>query len=272
MTDIFKDFWDELEETENNLFKEQQGIVEDNYIALSSVISFFYLRNMKNNTINYSTFMSKADNTEKKYVKTILNANGGSKLYKVSDIKGSKINVLSLAINLTEENNSNGRSKQLEKHFKELSKKVEAYIKREYDIRADGTIKVPDVYDNQLTNGQKVSYKLIEDVKNGIIKGDRYEDIVEKASDWYSKRSMSDIKKIVRTEGTAITNEVGLEMFQEEGYKKYIYSSVIDSRTTEICRELDSMEFDISKAERGVNFPPMHVNCRSGFEIKLESK
>ena len=94
MTDIFKDFWDELEETENNLFKEQQGIVEDNYIALSSVISFFYLRNMKNNTINYSTFMSKADNTEKKYVKAILKAYGGSNLYKVSDIKGSKINVL----------------------------------------------------------------------------------------------------------------------------------------------------------------------------------
>ena len=199
-----------------------------------------------------------------------MKANGGSNLYKVSDIKGSKINVLSLAINLTEENNSNGRSKQLEKHFQELSKKVETYIKREYDIKADGTIKVPDIYNNQLTNGQNVSSKLIEDIKNGIIKGDRYEDIVENASDWYGKRSMSDVKKIVRTEGTAITNEVGLEMFQEEGYKKYIYSSVIDSRTTEICRELDGMEFDISKAERGVNFPPMHVNCRSGFEIKLE--
>lgn len=270
MTDVFEDYWNELEETEKNLFEEISEIIEDNWFTVASVISFFYLYNTKDNAIKYNTFMQRASNQEKRYVKKLMSKYGKSDLYKASDIKGTKINVLKIAIDITEETGARGMSLVLEKHFSKMATKVDKYIKNKYKIKADGKVKLPDIYDNQLANSQKVSNKLFEELKNGIIKGKRYEDISKVLKEGYEKRSLSDIKKIVRTEGTAITNAVGLEMFEEEGCTEYKYSSVIDSRTTEICRSLDGEVFKISQAERGINFPPMHVNCRSGFEIVLE--
>ena len=269
MADVFDDYWDELEEDENSLFDEIGEIIEDHWVTVASVISFFYLTNMKDDTIKYNTFMQRASVKEKRYVKQLMKKYGKSDLYKSSDIKGTKINVLKIAIDITEETGAKGMSAALEKHFSEMAVRVDKYIKNKYDIKADGKIKLPDIYKNQLANSQKVSNKLFEELKNGIIKGERYEDISKTLKKGYEKRSLSDIKKIVRTEGTAITNAVGLEMFKEEGYTDYKYSSVIDSRTTEICRSLDGSIFKISQAERGVNFPPMHVNCRSGFEIVM---
>lgn len=269
MADVFKEYWSDLEEDEKELFEEMGEIIEDNWIAVASVISFFYLYNTKDNTIKYNTFMQRASNQEKRYVKKLMNKYGKSSLYKNSDIKGSKINVFKIAVDITEEVGAKGMSAALEKHFSEMAVKVDKFIKNKYNIKADGKVKLPNIYDNQLANSQKVSNKLFEELKNGIIKGERYEDISKVLKEGYKKRSLSDIKKIVRTEGTAITNAVGLEMFEEEGYTEYKYSSVIDSRTTEICRSLDGEVFKISQAERGINFPPMHVNCRSGFEIVL---
>ena len=269
MADVFDDYWDELEEDENSLFDEIGEIIEDHWVTVASVISFFYLTNMKDDTIKYNTFMQRASVKEKRYVKQLMKKYGKSDLYKSSDIKGTKINVLKIAIDITEETGAKGMSAALEKHFSEMAARVDKYIKNKYDIKADGKIKLPDIYTNQLANSQKVSMKLFEELKNGIIKGEKYEDISKTLKKRYEKRSLSDIKKIVRTEGTAITNAVGLEMFKEEGYTDYKYSSVIDSRTTEICRSLDGSIFKISQAERGVNFPPMHVNCRSGFEIVM---
>lgn len=269
MADVFDDYWDELEKDEKNLFDEMSEIISDNWVAVASVISFFYLYNMKNDTIKYNTFMQRASKEEKRYAKKLMKKYGKSDLYKSSDIKGTKINVLKIAIDITEEVGAKGMSAALEKHFSEMATRVDKYIKNKYDIKADGKIKLPDIYKNQLANSQKVSMKLFEELKNGIIKGEKYQDISETLKKGYEKRSLSDVKKIVRTEGTAITNAVGLEMFEEEGYTEYKYSSVIDSRTTEICRSLDGSVFKISQAERGVNFPPMHVNCRSGFEIVM---
>ena len=269
MADVFDDYWDELEKDENSLFDEIGEIIEDNWVTIASVISFFYFYNMKDDTIKYNTFMQRASTKEKRYVKQLIKKYGKSDLYKPSDIKGTKINVLKIAIDITEEVDAKGMSAVLEKHFSEMAIRVDKYIKNKYDIKADGKVKLPDIYKNQLANSQKVSNKLFEELKNGIIKGERYEDISNTLKKGYEKRSLSDIKKIVRTEGTAITNSVGLDMFQEEGFTEYKYSSVIDSRTTEICRNLDGDIFKISQAERGVNFPPMHVNCRSGFEIVM---
>lgn len=271
MADVFDDYWDDLEKDENSLFEEMSEIIEDNWIAVASVISFFYLYNMKDNTIKYNTFMQRASDKEKRYVKKLMIQYGKSDLYKPNDIKGNKINIFKIAIDITEEVGAKGMSAALEKHFSEMATKVDKYIKNKYDIKADGKVKLPDIYENQLVNSQKVSLKLFEELKNGIIKGERYEDISETLKKGYEKRSLSDVKKIVRTEGTAITNAVGLDMFKEDGYTEYKYSSVIDSRTTEICRSLDGKIFKISQAERGINFPPMHVNCRSGFEIILEN-
>lgn len=179
MADVFDDYWDDLEKDEKSLFDEMSEIIEDNWIAVASVISFFYLYNMKDNTIKYNTFMQRASDKEKRYVKKLMKQYGKSDLYKPSDVKGTKINVFKIAIDITEEVGAKGMSAALEKHFGEMATKVDKYIKNKYDIKADGKVKLPDIYENQLANSQKVSLKLFEELKNGIIKGERYEDISE---------------------------------------------------------------------------------------------
>ena len=54
-----------------------------------------------------------------------------------------------------------------------------------------------------------------------------------------------------------------MKSYNEIGIKKYKYVATLDSRTSELCRELDGKEFEVSKAQTGVNYPPMHPRCRS---------
>jgi uncharacterized protein with gpF-like domain len=46
----------------------------------------------------------------------------------------------------------------------------------------------------------------------------------------------------------------------------------LDSRTSEICRELNGKRFKLSEAEVGVNYPPMHPNCRSTTQLVLDEE
>ena len=45
--------------------------------------------------------------------------------------------------------------------------------------------------------------------------------------------------------------------------KKYKFVAAIDNRTCDECHELHGKEFLVSEAKTGVNFPPIHPNCRS---------
>lgn len=79
--------------------------------------------------------------------------------------------------------------------------------------------------------------------------------------------SFNDAFRLIRTESAHIDSEVTLEGFKqaqdELGYQYYIYDAFLDDRTSTICRELDGKRFKIDEAEVGVNYPPMHPNCRS---------
>ena len=75
-------------------------------------------------------------------------------------------------------------------------------------------------------------------------------------SKYYSER-------LIRTETNHFNNEVDAMAYEELGLKKYVYMATLDSRTSEICQELDGKVFEFSKRETGTNYPPMHPNCRS---------
>lgn len=271
MTDIFKDYWNQLETMEDEAFKESEEVKRDSFLAISSVLSFFYLKNSTNGRMDYATLTRPATTAEKNYVKGLIKKNNAT-IVKSADVRGNKINLITIAIKVEQEASSEATNKVLESHFKRIEEGITKYIQKTYNFSNGASVTLPDIYENELTAGQKIGEKLLYDVKNGIIRGDSYDDITDYAKEWYEKRSRNEIKKIVRTEGTAITNAVGLKMFEENGYTEYKYASVIDSRTSDICRELNDHVFKISEAERGVNFPPMHVNCRSGFEIILEGE
>ena len=71
-------------------------------------------------------------------------------------------------------------------------------------------------------------------------------------------------RRLIRTEGNYVANQVAAQAYTDTGVEKYIYTAVLDLRTSAICRSLDRKEFPISEQEVGVNYPPMHPWCRSG--------
>jgi len=71
-------------------------------------------------------------------------------------------------------------------------------------------------------------------------------------------------QRLVRTEASHIQNEASFDAYRASGVvKKYEFLATLDSRTSSICRSMDNMVFPLSEKEIGVNFPPLHSNCRS---------
>ncbi len=70
-------------------------------------------------------------------------------------------------------------------------------------------------------------------------------------------------KGLVKTEVSHAVDEAVEITYKEMGISKYQFVVILDNRTSEICREMDLQVFDIKDAQVGINYPPMHPNCRS---------
>lgn len=70
-------------------------------------------------------------------------------------------------------------------------------------------------------------------------------------------------RRLVRTETTCVANTAELYGYKELDIDEYEFSACLDSRTSDLCRELDGKVFKRNSAQAGVNLPPMHPFCRS---------
>lgn len=77
-----------------------------------------------------------------------------------------------------------------------------------------------------------------------------------KVSKYYSER-------LVRTETNYFENEIDAKSYQEMGFDKYVFMAVLDNRTSKVCQEHDNKVFKLKDKEVGINYPPLHPNCRS---------
>lgn len=85
-------------------------------------------------------------------------------------------------------------------------------------------------------------------------------------------QSFNNAFRLIRTETAHVDSMVTLEGYkqtqQELGQKlRYKYDAFLDNRTSKICRELNGKTFLVDDAEIGVNYPPMHPNCRSTTQL-----
>lgn len=78
--------------------------------------------------------------------------------------------------------------------------------------------------------------------------------------------------RLVRTEGNYFHNQAILEGFEDAGIEEYEYRAVLDSRTSEMCREKDGQIFKVKDAEVGKNYPPLHPFCRSTAIMVTDKK
>ena len=69
--------------------------------------------------------------------------------------------------------------------------------------------------------------------------------------------------RLVRTETNHFHNEADAMAYEEMDVEKYVFLATLDTRTSSICQSLDNEVIELKDRKVGVNFPPMHPNCRS---------
>ena len=108
-----------------------------------------------------------------------------------------------------------------------------------------------------------------QELTAGLIRGDSTQKI--------SKKLMKDLQvmyyqaeRLVRTESNYVYNHAHKEVYKDCGVEKYEYLAAIDSRTSPQCKEHNGTTYLLKDAKVGVNYPPLHPNCRSTVIPVLE--
>lgn len=111
-------------------------------------------------------------------------------------------------------------------------------------------------------NKERLLTALNNDLRDGIIRGDSYQQIA-KAIHYRTGVGGNDSLRLVVTESAFVMNQANKQAFMDTGIESYEVSAVMDRRTSPTCRGLDGQQFDFEDAKVGVNYPPFHVWCRT---------
>lgn len=80
----------------------------------------------------------------------------------------------------------------------------------------------------------------------------------------YDSPGRKNLVRLARTELNFISNQGTMEAYEKQGIlEQYQYLATLDHRTSEDCQDLDLKVFDLKEAVVGINYPPVHPNCRS---------
>ncbi|MBQ7885506.1 MAG: minor capsid protein [Clostridia bacterium] len=111
-------------------------------------------------------------------------------------------------------------------------------------------------------NREALAEWLNDDLASGLVAGVSGETLARELSEKLGV-SMNRARTLVRTETTHVCSAADFEAYEEAELEEYVYSAVLDVRTSKICRRLDHKHFKVKDKQVGVNCPPMHPNCRS---------
>lgn len=112
-------------------------------------------------------------------------------------------------------------------------------------------------------NKEKLLRELETNLSQAFIRGDS----IDRTTQLISKRldaSYSNVARIVRTETSFMVGEATFDSYKASGVvKKYQFLATLDNRTSDVCESMDLEVFKLSEKVVGVNYPPLHWNCRS---------
>lgn len=112
------------------------------------------------------------------------------------------------------------------------------------------------------TNTDILADSLSQLVGGALLSGQSIEKTTKEIKDRFNV-SKYYAERLVRTETNHFNNEADAMAYEEMGIEKYVFVATLDSRTSPICQDTDNKVFNYKDREIGVNFPPLHPNCRS---------
>ena len=120
-----------------------------------------------------------------------------------------------------------------------------------------------------------VGKKVTEILQKGVAQGTSLQKMARELKQT-TNQSFNNAFRLIRTETSHIDGQVTLEGYKqagkELGLEYYEYDAFLDSRTSTLCRDSDKKRFKVSEAEVGINYPPMHPNCRSTTQLVLDEE
>lgn len=75
--------------------------------------------------------------------------------------------------------------------------------------------------------------------------------------------SYSNCERLCRTESAYVSEEATRVAYNDQNVKKYQFLATLDNKTSALCQDYDNRVFNVDEIEVGVNYPPLHPNCRS---------
>ncbi len=77
--------------------------------------------------------------------------------------------------------------------------------------------------------------------------------------------------RLLYTEVSSVQSDATLQGYIEDGIDEYENIATLDSKTSEICQEMNGKVFKVSEAKKGINYPPYHPWCRTTTGAKIKT-
>lgn len=139
---------------------------------------------------------------------------------------------------------------------------------------ADGS----DFSDRIWANKAKLTDYLHHEFAQGLARGVNYDTLSRQLGERFVDRSKYETMRVVRTESSFVLNEAQAQVF-EQIYGEdaaYSLSTVTDGSACSICKDIEaetiSNPVPYSEREVGINYPPIHPNCKCSTEFALDEE
>lgn len=109
---------------------------------------------------------------------------------------------------------------------------------------------------------QKLINTIHTELSQAIIRGQNPQSIVKTVANKLNV-SKSQAARLVHTESAYIASASQKDCFNDLDVESFEYVATLDSKTSELCRDMDGRVFEMKLYEIGVTAPPLHVFCRS---------
>lgn len=132
---------------------------------------------------------------------------------------------------------------------------------------ADGENWSDRIWKNKAALQQRLEKGMVDGVIRGVKTDELTKTLMADMGVGYREAS-----RIARTETTHVQAEAEAAALEREGYEKYEFMNATDGRTCDECGRLNGKTFLLSERQPGVNFPPIHPNCRGRIVIADDRK
>lgn len=114
-------------------------------------------------------------------------------------------------------------------------------------------------------NTDKLAVMAKREITLGMIKGSSVQEMAKGINDVMGKGRYA-AQRLVRTESSHFANEAQQMAYEECGIKRYEFLG----GGCDLCQELSGCDFALEDAQEGINYPPIHPNCKCTTIAKFD--